>query len=128
MGKNKEQIDIEEKAYNTELAVIKDQLHQFKSKERVNIEVLERELVAAKDRLSAIRSQREKYLKDGTEFLRKVADRTVSYIEECTSYRDSATRAVLEAARVKVEMVKQAGMELEDKVEKVLQETMRGDL
>ena len=84
LTKNKEQIDIEEKDYNTELAVVKDQLHQFKSKERVNIEVLERELVAAKERSSAIRSQREKYLKDGTEFLRKVADRTVSYIEECT--------------------------------------------
>ena len=125
---NKEQIDLEEKDYNTELASIKEQLHQFKSKERFNIEVLQKELLAANEKLSAIRLQREKYVKDGAEFLRKVADRTVSYIEECTSYRDSATRAVLEAARVKVERVKKAGMELEDKVKKVLQETLRGEL
>ena len=125
---NKEQIDLEEKDYNTELASIKEQLHQFKSKERVNIEVLQKELLAANEKLSVIRLQREKYVKDGTEFLRKVADRTVSYIEECTSCRDSAARAVLEAARVKVEMVKKAGMELEDKVEKVLKETMREEL
>jgi len=119
---NKEQVDIEEKNFNTELALIKEQLHQLKSKDRVNIEMLERELLSAEEKLSAVRMHREKYVKDGTEFLRKVADRTVSYIEECTGYRDSAARAVLEAARTRVEMVKNSGRELEQKVERALQE------
>jgi len=118
----KEQIDIEEKNFNDKMALIKEQLHHFKSKDRVNIEVLERELLSAEEKLSAIRLHREKYVKDGTEFLRKVADRTVSYIEECTGYRDSAARAVLETARTRVEMVKNSGRELEEKVERALQE------
>merc|ERR1712083_729291 len=122
MGMNKEKIDMEEKNFNAELELIKEQLHQLKSKERVNIEVLERELLSAEEKLIAIRLHREKYVKDGTEFLRKVADRTVSYIEECTGYRDSATRAVLEAARTRVEMVKNSGRELEEKVGRALQE------
>ena len=123
LAMSKEKIDVEERNYNKELAVIKDQLHQFKSKERINMEALERELLAAQEKLSAIRLEREKYVKEGTEFLRKVANRTVSYIEECTGYRDSAARAVLEAARAKIDMVRNAGVELEGKVEKVLQET-----
>ena len=46
----------------------------------------------------------------------------MSYIEECTGYRDSAARAVLEAARTRVEMVKNSGRELEEKVGRALQE------
>jgi len=124
----KEQVDVEEKNFNTELALIKEQLHQLKSKDRVNIEMLERELLSAEEKLSAVRMHREKYVKDGTEFLRKVADRTVSYIEECTGYRDSAARAVLEAARTRVEMVKNSGRELEEKVERALQEIKDAEL
>jgi len=124
----KEKIDAEERNYNTELAVIKEQLHQLKSKERINMEALERELLAAQEKLSAIRLERERYVKEGTDFLRKVANRTVSYIEECTGYRDSAARSVLEAARARVEMVRNAGVELEGKVEKALQETKCDEL
>jgi len=121
--KNKEQISVEEKYYNDELTAIKDQLHHLKSTERVNKEVLERELVAAKEKLGMKQFQREKYKSDGILFLRKVSDRAVSYMEECTGYRDSAARAVLDAAKARVELVKKASCELEDKVEKALQYT-----
>ena len=128
LARNKEQIDVEEKNYNTELAGIKEQLHQFKSKDRVNMEALERDLFAAKEKLSAIQLARETYLKEGTEFLRKVANRTVSYIEECTGYRDSAARVVLERVRARVETVLNAGVELSERVERALQENKRDEL
>merc|ERR1712183_551864 len=124
--KFKEQVDREEVQYNSQLASIGEQLHQLKSQDRVNMEKIEREYIVAKDTLERLQLKRKVDKEAGQEFLRKVADKTVSYMEECTGYRDNAARAVMEAAREKVEMVRKAGVEIQDKVEKALKETDRG--
>ena len=123
--KYKEQVEKEEKYYDTKLASIKEQLHQLKSQDRVNTEMLERDLIIARDRLEKIQMKRKEEKEAGQEFLRKVADKTVSYMEECTGHRDKAARAVFEAARDRVEMVRRAGTEMQEKVEKALKETDR---
>merc|ERR1712183_16522 len=123
--KFKEQVGREEVQYNSQLASIGEQLHQLKSQDRVNMEKIEREYIVAKDTLERLQLKRKVDKEAGQEFLRKVADKTVSYMEECTRYRDNAARAVMEAAREKVEMVRKAGVEIQDKVEKVLKETDR---
>jgi len=128
IAKTKEQIETEEKNLNTELLRIKDQLHQLKSKDKMNKEGLERELLAAKGKFKALQLQREKYRSDGLEFLRKVSARAASYIEECTAYRDRAVAAVLEVAKARVELVKKARFEIEEKVEQALQDTKRDDV
>ena len=123
--KFKDQMAKEEMSFNGQLDNIRDQLHQLKSQDRVNLEMKERELFINRDRLEKIQQKRSVEKEAGQEFLRKVADKTVSYMEECTGYRDNAARAVMEAAREKVEMVKNAGLEMQGKVEKVLRETDR---
>ena len=123
--KFKDQMAKEEMSFNGQLDNIRDQLHQLKSQDRVNTEMKERELFINRDRLEKIQQKRSVEKEAGQEFLRKVADKTVSYMEDCTGYRDNAARAVMEAAREKVEMVKNAGLEMQGKVEKVLRETDR---
>jgi len=123
--KYKEQVEKEEKYFDTQLASIKEQLHQLKSQDRVNTEMLERDLIIARDRLEKVQMKRKEEKEAGQEFLRKVADKTVSYMEECTGHRDKAARAVFEAARDRVEMVRRAGTEMQEKVEKALKETER---
>eukprot|EP00092_Neocalanus_flemingeri_P020002 GFUD01021662.1.p1 GENE.GFUD01021662.1~~GFUD01021662.1.p1 ORF type:complete len:717 (+),score=252.28 GFUD01021662.1:121-2271(+) len=123
--KQKEQVDREELLYDKQLADIREQLHHLKSQDRDNTEWKQRELVTAKDRLEKLQQKRKEEEAAGREFLRKVADKTVSYMEECTGYRDKAAMAVLETARARVEMVRRAGTEIQEKVDKALKDTER---
>eukprot|EP00092_Neocalanus_flemingeri_P107958 GFUD01138582.1.p1 GENE.GFUD01138582.1~~GFUD01138582.1.p1 ORF type:complete len:711 (+),score=238.23 GFUD01138582.1:141-2273(+) len=123
--KVKEQIDREELLYNRQFEDINDQLYQLKSQDRVNMEMKQRELVIAKDRLEKLQLKTKEERETGQEFLKKVADRTVSYMEECTGYRDEAARAVFDAATARVEMIKRAGIEMQGKVDQALKETKR---
>jgi len=124
-AKYKDQTDKEGKCYDAQLTDIKTQLHHLKSQDKVNTEMLERELTIAKENLENIQVKRTKEKEAGLEFLRKVADKTVTYMEECTGYRDKAARAVLEAARDRVEMVRRAGTEMQEKVDRAVKETER---
>merc|ERR1712142_1149893 len=82
IAKTKEQIETEEKNSNTELLRIKDRLHQLKSKDKMNKEGLERELLAAKGKLEAVQLKREKYRSDGLEFLRKARSEIEEKVEQ----------------------------------------------
>ena len=124
-GKFKDQMIKEEILFDSHLGSIRDQLHQLKSQDRVNTEMKEIELHIVQDRLDKIQQKRNAEKEAGQEFLRKVADKTVSYMEECTGYRDDAARAVMEAARAKVEIVRKAGHEIQIKVADALKETDR---
>ena len=115
----------EEDFYDSKLTEIKQQLHNLKSKDRVDMQVLQRDLLLAEEELKTAQAKRKKDLKDGEAFLRQVSEKTVHYIEECTKYRNNAAKAVFEAAKERVEVVKRAGGEIEKKVNKALEENIR---
>lgn len=123
--KSKEQMDKEEDYYDSQLTVIKEQLHSIKSQEKVNMQELQKDLILCEENLKSVQIKRRKDLEEGKAFLRKVSEKTVNYIEQCTIYRDNAARAVFDAAKQRVEIVKKAGMEIEEKVDQALKDSKR---
>ena len=123
---SKEQMDKEENYYDSQLTGIKEQLHHIKSQEKVNMQELQRELILREENLKSVQKRRKKDLEEGMAFIRKVSEKTVSYIEQCTMYRDDAAKAVFDAAKERVEIVKKAGLEIEKKVNQALKDT-KGD-
>jgi len=107
----------EDKLYDQELSTMREELLRLKSTERVNMDELARELERSQERLQIVQEEREKHRKEGEEFLRKAADRAVTYIEENNGYRDRAVEKVKQLAVTQVEKVRAAAREVEQMVE-----------
>jgi len=115
-------VENEEKSLDDQLRIVKDELHQLKNEQRVDTDKLRRELSSKKTQLNEIKQRRKEDYLDGQKFLKHVAERTVTYLEDCTKYRDQASHAMLEAVNVRLKDLKRAKKEIDIRVTKALKE------
>merc|ERR1712083_1144370 len=115
-------VENEEKSLDDQLRIVKDELHQLKNEQRVDTDKLRSELSSKKTQLNEIKQRRKKDYLDGQKFLKHVAERTVTYLEDCTKYRDQASQAMLEAVNVRLKHLKRAKKEIDIRFTKALKE------
>jgi len=108
-----------------ELSDMREDLRRMKLTERVDVESRERELKSAQDSLDMARIETERERTDGVKFLKKVADRSVTYIEENTGYRDHAVQSVKNQAIKKLQKLKDLAVKIEKDSDEALRESER---
>ena len=121
-------VESEEKCLDDQLGMVKDelhQLHQLKSEQRVDTDKLRRELTSSETRLIQIQQQRREDYLAGQKFLKHVADRTVTYLEDCTKYRDQASCAMLDEVNKRLRDINSARREIEIRVTKALEDSQK---
>ena len=106
---------------NDQLGMVKEELYQLKSEQRADTDKLRRELTSSETRLIQIQQQRREDFLAGQKFHKHVADRTVTYLEDCTKYRDQASCAMLDAANKRLSEFTSARKEIEILVAKALE-------
>merc|ERR1711915_131595 len=116
-------VENEEKSLDDQLRIVKDELHHLKNEQRVDTVKLRRELSSKKTQLNEIKQRRKEDYLDGQNFLKHVAERTVTYLEDCTKYRDQASHAMLEAVNGRLKDLKRAKKEIDIRVTKALKES-----
>ena len=109
-GKSGRTIDEYEKKLNT----LRETIYALKSKERVDFHALKEKKESLEEKLHQLDLEKDNKKKAGEVFLNKVIEKTVSYIEECTTNRDNAARAVFQAAKDKIERLKQLEKAVDD--------------
>jgi len=118
-------VESDEKSLDDQLGMVKDELHQLKSEQRVNTDKLRRELTSSEIRLNQIQQQRREDYLAGQKFLKHVAERTVTYLEDCTKYRDQASCAMLDVVNKRLRELGRARKEIELRVTKALEESKK---
>jgi len=118
-------VESEEKCLDDQLRIVKDELHQLKSEQRVDTDKLRRELVSSETRLNQIQHQRKEDYLAGQKFLKHVADRTVTYLEDGTKYRDQVSRAMHDAVNKRLRDLKNSRKEIELRVTKAIEESKK---
>ena len=118
-------VESEEKCLDDQLGMVKDELHQLKSEQRVNTDKLRRELTSSETRLNQIQQQRREDYLAGQKFLKHVADRTVTYLEDCTKYRDQASCAMLDEVNKRLRDIRSAKRDIEVRVTKALEDSKK---
>ena len=118
-------IKSEEKSLDDQLGMVKEELHQLKREQRIDTDKLRRELTSSETRLIQIQQQRREDYLAGQKFLKHVADRTVTYLEDCTKYRDQASCAMLDEVNKRLRDINSARREIEIRVIKALEDSQK---
>jgi len=111
----KEKVKMEENVLDEELKVKKNQLLGMKSEEKVGIERLREELIAAKRKLEAAVFKKEEEERKGKLFLKNILEKTITYFEDCDHIEKERSSALVSCIRRKLEEVKTATKDIEDK-------------
>merc|ERR1712029_1087906 len=111
----KEKVKMEENALDEELKVKKNQLLVMKSEEKIGIERLREELIAAKRKLEAAVFKKEEEERKGKLFLKNVLEKTITYFEDCDQIEKERSSALVSCIRRKLEEVKTATKDIENK-------------
>lgn len=113
--KSKESIASEEKALDERLTETRENLLGLKADERGGHEKLHREIEAAKKRLEEARRARLEREADGQEFLKKVVNRTVTYIEQCELIEKRTSASLTDQIKRKIAEIKLTSEQIEEK-------------
>ena len=113
--KSKASIASEEKALDERLTEARENLLGLKADERGGHEKLHREIEAAKKRLEEARRARLEREADGQEFLKKVVNRTVTYIEQCELIEKRTSASLTDQIKRKIAEIKLTSEQIEEK-------------
>jgi hypothetical protein len=119
IAKWKSTIASEEKALDEKLAEARETLIGLKAEERGGHEKLLGDLETAKRKLEETRRVRSEREVQGQEFLRKVVDRTVLYIEQCDHIEKKTSASLIDQIKRRISEIKLTSEKIEEKCSQV---------
>ena len=122
IAKCKSTIASEEKALDERLAEARESLLSLKAEERGGHEKLLGELETAKRKLEETRRVRDEREAQGQEFLKKVVNRTVTYIEQCDDIEKRTSASLVDQIKRRISEIKLTSEKIEDKCSQVRRE------
>jgi len=120
IAKSKASIASEEKALDERLTEARKSLLGLRADERGGHEKLHGEIEEAKRRLEEARRARSEREAGGQEFLKKVINRTVTYIEQCEEIEKRTSASLIDQMKRRIEEIKLTSEQIEDKCSKVV--------
>ena len=115
IGKTKASIASEERALDERLTEARDNLLGLKADEKGGHEKLHEEIEAAKERLEEARKARSEREAGGQEFLKKVVNRTVTYIEQCEQIEKRTSASLINQIKKRIAEIKLTSVKIEEK-------------
>ena len=106
IAKTKASIASEEKALDDRLNEARDNLLGLKADEKGGHETLHEEIEAANKRLEEARRSRSEREAGGQEFLKKVINRTVTYIEQCEEIEKRTSASLIDQIKKRIAEIK----------------------
>jgi chromosome segregation ATPase len=113
----REAIEKEDAAFDARITSLKDSLHRIRSQEGVDMQAKNRQLTHLLETVAQAKMKQQVEHKKGIDFLERVCERTVTYMEECTKYRDMAAKTVLEQSLTVVTTIKNSIINMNKKVD-----------
>jgi len=116
----RETIEKEDAAFDARITSLKESLHRIRSQEGVDFQAKNRQLTHLQETLAQEKMKQQVEHKKGIDFLERVCERTVTYMEECTNYRDAAAKSVLDQTLTVVNTVKNSILQMDAKVDSAI--------
>jgi len=123
IAKSKSHIASEEKALDERLTEARDNLLALKADETGGHDKLHGEIEAAKRRLEEARRMRCEREVKGQEFLKKVVNRTVTYIEQCEDIEKRTSTSLINQIKRSISEIKLTTEQVEKKCSQVGRQT-----
>merc|ERR1739843_71578 len=119
ISKSKSHIASEEKALDERLTEVRDNLLALKADETGGHDKLHGEIEAAKRRLEEARRMRCEREVKGQDFLKKVVNRTVTYIEQCEDLEKRTSPSLINQIKRSISEIKLTTEQVEKKCSQV---------
>jgi len=113
----REMVEKEDAVFDTQITTLKEALHRIRSQEGVDFQAKNRQLTHLQEKLAQAKLKQQIEHKKGLDFLEKVCERTVSYMEECTKNRDSAAKSIVDQSLSVANTIKNSIKQMNAKVD-----------
>lgn len=113
----REMVEKEDAVFDAQITTLKEALHRIRSQEGVDFQAKNRHLTHLEEKLAQAKMKQQVEHKKGLDFLERVCERTVTYMEECTKHRDGAAKSVVEQSLSVANTIKNSIIQMNAKVD-----------